>query len=88
MRVIWTLVLLGVVWWLVRRWQVGRGSEGRSAETGADAPTGAPAQDVLPPARMVRCAHCGVHLPESDAFLSQGRHYCSTAHREAAERVA
>lgn len=29
---------------------------------------------------MVRCAVCGVHLPESEAISSGGRHYCSEAH--------
>jgi uncharacterized protein len=31
---------------------------------------------------MVRCAHCGVHLPRSEAVLSRGRTYCSAAHLE------
>jgi uncharacterized protein len=29
---------------------------------------------------MVRCALCGVHLPESEAIFSSGRHYCSETH--------
>jgi uncharacterized protein len=29
---------------------------------------------------MVRCAVCGIHLPESEAIASGGRHYCSEAH--------
>ena len=33
---------------------------------------------------MVQCAHCGVHLPESDAVKdADGRTYCGTAHRQA-----
>jgi uncharacterized protein len=82
MRVIWTLVLLGVAWWVWRRWSAARDGARRTVD----------AQPVPPAplgvARMVRCAHCDVHLPESDALLSQGRHYCSAAHREAAERTA
>jgi uncharacterized protein len=31
---------------------------------------------------MVRCAQCGVHLPKSESFLSQGAHYCSDEHRK------
>jgi len=31
---------------------------------------------------MVRCAQCGVHLPRSESFLSQGIHYCSEEHRK------
>ena len=32
---------------------------------------------------MVVCAHCGVHLPESDSISVQGKFYCSEAHRHA-----
>lgn len=31
---------------------------------------------------MVRCAHCGVHLPASDAVTAAGLVYCCPAHRE------
>ena len=31
---------------------------------------------------MVRCAHCGVHLPRSESILSQGEFFCSEAHRK------
>lgn len=35
---------------------------------------------------MVECAHCGLHLPQSDA-LAQGRlHYCCSAHQSAGPR--
>jgi uncharacterized protein len=29
---------------------------------------------------MVRCAHCGVHLPESEAITKAGVNFCSQAH--------
>lgn len=29
---------------------------------------------------MVRCAHCGIHLPRSDAVLVQGQTWCSEEH--------
>ena len=32
---------------------------------------------------MVACAHCGVHLPASEAVRAQGRSYCSASHRDA-----
>ncbi len=32
---------------------------------------------------MVQCAHCGVHLPVSDALTVGERAYCSSAHRDA-----
>ena len=33
------------------------------------------------PERMVACARCGVHLPESEAVQTEGRHFCSEEHR-------
>lgn len=29
---------------------------------------------------MVRCAHCGIHMPRSEAVLSGGNTWCSTDH--------
>ncbi len=29
---------------------------------------------------MVRCAHCGLHLPSSEAVAADGRLYCSQEH--------
>jgi len=31
---------------------------------------------------MVKCAQCGVHLPQSDSVSEQGQYYCSEAHRK------
>lgn len=69
---IW-IALAAIVWWV---W-----SKRKAAEV--HRPT-----EVPPPRaaeRMVRCATCGVHLPESDALADAGRHYCSTAHRDQAD---
>jgi len=35
-------------------------------------------------AKMVACAHCGVHVPESEAFQDGDRFYCSQEHLSAA----
>lgn len=35
--------------------------------------------------RMVRCAHCQLHVPADEAVASDGRYYCSEAHRRAEE---
>lgn len=32
---------------------------------------------------MVRCVHCGVHLPRSESIMSGGKFYCSEEHRQA-----
>jgi len=29
---------------------------------------------------MVRCVHCGVHLPESESIVSKGKYFCSDKH--------
>jgi len=35
---------------------------------------------------MVRCAHCGIHIPKSEALQRDGRNYCSEEHRDAGPR--
>ena len=35
-------------------------------------------------AKMVACAHCGVHVPESEAIQDGNRFYCSREHLNAA----
>jgi len=30
---------------------------------------------------MVRCAHCGLHLPEAEAIRDGGQYFCSQEHR-------
>lgn len=37
---------------------------------------------------MVRCSHCGMHLPRDEALLADGRPYCSAAHRDAGPRAS
>lgn len=65
------LVLLGLVAYLaffkgLRRF--------RGPERPAD-PEQHPAED------MVICAHCGVHLPQSDSLRLGNRFFCSEEHR-------
>jgi uncharacterized protein len=49
---------------------------------------GRPRDELPPPEGMLRCAHCGVHLPESEALREGGRTYCSAAHRDAGPRAS
>ncbi|MED5387764.1 MAG: PP0621 family protein [Pseudomonadota bacterium] len=30
---------------------------------------------------MLKCAHCGVHVPAPDAFSHNGLHFCSQEHQ-------
>ena len=34
------------------------------------------------PEDMVKCAHCGVNLPRSEAILTKGEFYCSREHQQ------
>lgn len=48
-------------------------------------PPQAPSQAGPQPAQpetMVLCAHCGVHLPRSEATLMNQNTWCSTAHAQ------
>lgn len=38
------------------------------------------ATQAKPVESMVRCEHCGIHLPRSEAVLSSGRTWCSQEH--------
>ena len=39
-----------------------------------------PTEDAAAP--MVRCAHCGVHIPKAQALSQDQQWYCSQAHLE------
>ncbi|MCX7193654.1 MAG: PP0621 family protein [Proteobacteria bacterium] len=32
---------------------------------------------------MVRCAHCGLHLPKGESIRAGEQYFCSAAHRDA-----
>ena len=62
------VIVLALMWWFGK----GRGKPQRSAD----------ARQPARPARMVECAHCGLHLPWNDAVEGEnGRHYCGAEHR-------
>lgn len=61
------LLLVAIGWIAYKAW--------RKAAGGA-APRPAPAAED-----MVRCAHCGVHLPRSESVTAGGELFCSEEHR-------
>lgn len=71
MKYLLLLVFFAIVWWAWKK---------RAVPPPADAPRSTPVE------RMVTCAHCGVHLPESDALADGENHFCNEAHRRAAQR--
>jgi len=75
------LLLLAFGAWIIYRLLK---SYGRSVKQD-EAPKNVPGED------MVRCAHCGVHLPRSEAVVSSakspedksgGEFYCTNEHRQ------
>uniref|UniRef100_A0A2G7T6M8 Deaminase n=1 Tax=Chryseobacterium sp. B5 TaxID=2050562 RepID=A0A2G7T6M8_9FLAO len=67
------------VWRSQRRAEAHERRQAAAPRNPANAPLAAP-QD------MVECAHCGLHLPRSEAIEAAGRSYCSAEHRTLAQR--
>lgn len=44
------------------------------------APPRVPPTKPQHPESMVRCAHCGIHMPRSEAVLMDGKTWCSQEH--------
>ena len=68
------LLILGLIFWLLYRMIYRLLNKPK------------PQQPQRPGAKgtnMVRCAHCGIHIPENEALHKDGRAYCSEAHRDA-----
>ncbi|RQO42264.1 hypothetical protein DBV14_27570 [Variovorax sp. KBW07] len=82
------LLVLAVLWIAIWLWRKNRREEMRDAQRehaakAQRAPT-SPPPAVGAPQAMVRCAHCGLHLPATDAIAGPGGAvYCSPAHRQA-----
>lgn len=71
------LLFLAIALLVVWLWRSGRRSDKRSDQAAAPPPPG--------PQEMVRCAHCGVHLPQGDAVVGRIGLYCSSEHKQDAE---
>lgn len=80
MKLLVVLLVVAVALWalLARSRGAGRSPSGRRPVP-PPAPGGA-SED------MVRCAHCGVHLPATDALQAAGRSYCGPDHAAAGPR--
>jgi uncharacterized protein len=46
-----------------------------------------PASRTPTQVNMVRCQYCGIHIPERDAVIRQGKIYCSLAHADKHHRA-
>jgi uncharacterized protein len=75
--VLLVLAVLALVW-------LWRGGRSRSMPPPASKPSKPPAAaDVQ---AMVTCAHCGIHLPPSEALPGRGGVFCGEPHRTAFEQ--
>jgi uncharacterized protein len=68
LRLLFWIVLIFAAVWLWRKFKAPASSVQSPRE-----------QDAAP---MVRCAHCGVHLPRDRALSLDKQWYCSQAHLE------
>lgn len=73
------LLLLGVLLLGVWLWRSGRSGSAKRASK-RPPPAAEPRQ-----ADMVRCLHCSVHLPTSEAVPGRLGPYCNLEHRQLAE---
>lgn len=72
MRYLLLLLLVGYVLW---RWR-----EAQAQRRAAPPPKQAEQTQTI---EMVVCAHCGVHLPVSQALTVRSIYFCSAAHQKA-----
>ncbi len=72
--VLWAAIALIVAMWLLR---------GKKSLPGADAaPSAQPGNRRQDAEAMVRCAHCGIHIPASESVAdSSGALFCGDEHR-------
>ncbi|NBA96430.1 PP0621 family protein [Pseudomonas sp. R5(2019)] len=50
------------------------------------APVAKPDKSLDSPLKMVRCAHCGLHVPDTQAIRTGSLWYCSQKHLEQGPR--
>ncbi len=77
MRIVPLLALAILIWLVYRIWR-----NSRHDNTRRRAPGQKTTQQVE---RMVRCAKCGLHIPQHEALRAGERFYCSPAHRDSDE---
>ena len=71
LRLLFWIALIALAFWLWRRFQ----QPTSRAETAAEPET----------TPMMRCAHCGVHLPKGSALATGEQWYCSPEHQHLAK---
>ncbi|UCE89049.1 MAG: hypothetical protein JSW10_12225 [Pseudomonadota bacterium] len=75
-RLIALALVIFLIFHMVRKWW--RGKSGDIAQRDA----GENRKQPKKIADMVRCAQCGLHIPEHESLNRDGRHFCSKEHLE------
>lgn len=74
MKYLLILVAIVIAYWIIKSYK--RKARDSDASGGASPP----GED------MVRCAHCGVHLPRSESVMTGRTFFCSADHRRLHEQ--
>ena len=61
------VLIFAGAWWILKKY--------RASLTRQEPPPAGVPED------MVRCAHCGVHLPRSESHFDSGKFFCSEEHQ-------
>ena len=67
-KILFLIAGLVLVYWILKAYK-------RKADGRAHKPKAQGGED------MVRCAHCGVHLPRSESLMANQAFYCNADHR-------
>jgi len=65
-KLILLVLIFALAWWLLKKYS--------GSITRKEPPQSRVTED------MVRCEHCGVHLPRSESHASGGKFFCSEDH--------
>lgn len=76
-RLIFIVIVVVIVYWLLKSYRKQMPGEDAPKESDSAASASGKGED------MVRCVHCGVHLPQREAILVGGKYFCCEAHRQA-----
>ncbi len=73
-------LLLGLLAYVAWRWYVAQKPGNEPGNQPAAQASPPPADDIE---KMVSCAQCGIHLPQSEAIAGPGaRHFCCSEHQQ------
>ncbi len=95
-RIVFWLAIIGfgfLIWRAVqltqrkqRRWRDQRAEAAQRSTAGSpERDPNAPPEQLAAGEPMLKCVHCGVYLPASDALKRRGLAYCSAEHRDAGQ---